>query len=52
MSDIGRFESELLARMHSNHSTILDAIRTEKALSKELEAELKAAIESFAKTFA
>ncbi|CAN5477021.1 F0F1 ATP synthase subunit alpha [soil metagenome] len=52
VSDIGRFESELLARMHSNHSKTLDAIRTQKALSKELEAELKAAIESFAKTFA
>ncbi|CAN5377372.1 F0F1 ATP synthase subunit alpha [soil metagenome] len=52
VSDIGRFESELLARMHSNHSATLDAIRTQKALSKELEAELKAAIESFAKTFA
>ncbi|QQQ17274.1 F0F1 ATP synthase subunit alpha [Brevundimonas vitis] len=52
VSDIGRFESELLARMHSNHAGILEGIRTQKALSKELEAELKAAIEAFAKTFA
>jgi F-type H+-transporting ATPase subunit alpha len=52
VSDIGRFESELLARMHSNHASILDAIRTQKALSKDLEAELKSAIEAFAKTFA
>ncbi|MDZ4364196.1 F0F1 ATP synthase subunit alpha [Brevundimonas sp.] len=52
VSDIGRFESELLARMHSNHAGILDGIRTQKALSKELEAELKAALEAFAKTFA
>ena len=52
VSDIARFESELLARMHSNHSSILNGIRTTKALSKDLEAELKAAIEAFAKTFA
>jgi len=52
VSDIARFENELLARMHSNHSSILDGIRTTKALSKDLEAELKAAIEAFAKTFA
>ncbi|WP_226636136.1 F0F1 ATP synthase subunit alpha [Brevundimonas poindexterae] len=51
-SDVGRFERELLARMHSKHAGILDAIRTKKALSPELEAELKDAIESFAKTFA
>ena len=52
VSDVGRFERELLARMHSKHAGILDAIRTKKALSPELEAELKDAIESFAKTFA
>ncbi len=51
-SDVGRFERELLARMHSKHAGILDAIRTKKALSPELEAELKDDIESFAKTFA
>jgi F-type H+-transporting ATPase subunit alpha len=51
-SDVGRFERELLARMHSKHAGILDGIRTKKALSPELEAELKDAIESFAKTFA
>jgi len=52
VADVGRFERELLARMHSKHAGILDAIRTKKALSPELEAELKDAIESFAKTFA
>jgi F-type H+-transporting ATPase subunit alpha len=52
VADIARFESELLARMHSAHQSILDAIKTTKTLSKELEAELKAAIEAFAKTFA
>ncbi|MDZ4110701.1 MAG: F0F1 ATP synthase subunit alpha, partial [Brevundimonas sp.] len=52
VSDVGRFERELLARMHSKHAGILDGIRTKKALSPELEAELKDAIASFAKTFA
>ncbi len=52
VADIGRFEAELLARMHSAHQSTLDAIKSTKALSKELEAELKAAIEAFAKTFA
>ena len=52
VADVGRFERELLARMHSKHAGILDAIRTKKALSPELEAELKDAIESFVKTFA
>jgi F-type H+/Na+-transporting ATPase subunit alpha len=51
-SDVQRFESELLARMHSAHADILTAIKTEKALSKDLEAKLKDAIEAFAKTFA
>ena len=52
VSDVGRFETELLARIKSKHAGILDGIRTQKALTKELEAELKAAIEAFAKTFA
>jgi len=52
IGDIQRFERELLARLHSAHASLLDGIRTQKALSKELEAELKAAIEAFAKTFA
>ncbi|HYC68357.1 F0F1 ATP synthase subunit alpha [Brevundimonas sp.] len=52
IGDIQRFESELLARLHSGHASILDGIRTKKALTPELETELKAAIEAFAKTFA
>ncbi|MBX9707066.1 MAG: F0F1 ATP synthase subunit alpha [Caulobacteraceae bacterium] len=51
-ADVQRFEAELLARMHSAHADILTAIKTEKALSKDLEAKLKDAIEAFAKTFA
>ena len=50
--DIGRFESELLARVHSNHASLLEGIRTKKALTPELEAELKDVLAAFAKTFA
>ena len=52
VSEVGRFESELLARIHANHSALLDGIRTKKALTPELEEELKAALDAFAKTFA
>ena len=52
VADVGRFESELLTRMRANHAAILDGIRTKKALTPELEEELKAALDAFAKTFA
>jgi F-type H+-transporting ATPase subunit alpha len=51
-SAVGRFEKELLARLHSKHSKLLDGIRTKKALDAELEGELKSALESFSSTFA
>ncbi len=51
LSDIGRFEEELLRYMRENHSGILETIRTTKELSDEVAAELKAAIESFVKAF-
>lgn len=44
------FEAELLGKLRAS-SNILDNIREEKALSKDLEAELRAFIESFKKTF-
>ena len=52
VSDVGRFESELLARVHANHASLLEGIRTKKALTPELEAELKDILAAFAKTFA
>ena len=51
-NQVRRFEEELLGRLHSKHQDLLDAIRTGKALTDELEAQLKAALESFASTFA
>ena len=51
-ADVGRFESELLARLHSKHQDILDTIRTSKELKADTEAKLKEALEAFAKSFA
>jgi F-type H+/Na+-transporting ATPase subunit alpha len=52
VAQVERFESELLARLHSQHADLLDAIRTQKALSGELEGQLKAVLDAFAATFA
>jgi len=49
---VGRFEAELLARLHSKHQALLDAIRIEKTLSDASEAELKSMLKSFSETFA
>jgi F-type H+-transporting ATPase subunit alpha len=52
VAQVRQFESELLARLHGHHASLLDAIRTQKALTPELEAELKAALDAFAANFA
>ncbi|WP_374274795.1 F0F1 ATP synthase subunit alpha [Brevundimonas sp.] len=52
VADIGRFESELLARVKSSKPGLLDGIRTKKDLTPELESELKAVLDDFTKTFA
>jgi F-type H+-transporting ATPase subunit alpha len=51
-AQVGRFESELLARLHSKHADLLEAIRTKKALDDKLEGDLRAALDSFSETFA
>jgi F-type H+-transporting ATPase subunit alpha len=51
-NQVGRFETELLARLHSKHQKILDAIRTQKELKADTEAQLKEALEAFVKSFA
>ncbi|WP_421936748.1 F0F1 ATP synthase subunit alpha [Phenylobacterium sp.] len=50
-NQVGRFERELLANLHSKHQAILDKIRIEKDL-KNVEDDLKAALAAFAETFA
>ena len=52
VADIGRFESELLARVKSSNPKLLEGIRTKKDLTPELETELKGVLEAFTKTFA
>ena len=45
------FEDGLLTHMRGQHQDVLDRIRTEKALTDEIRADLKAAVDSFAKSF-
>jgi F-type H+-transporting ATPase subunit alpha len=52
VSAVGRFERELLARLKSTKAALLDGIRAKKDLTPELEGELKAVLDDFAKTFA
>ncbi|MEQ8815255.1 MAG: F0F1 ATP synthase subunit alpha [Thalassobaculum sp.] len=52
IADIGRFESQVIADIKAKAPGILDAIRTEKALSDDTQGKLKEFMDSFAKTFA
>ena len=52
VSSVGRFEAEFLGRLHSQHADLLEAIRTQKSLTDELEGQLKAALETFVAAFA
>jgi F-type H+-transporting ATPase subunit alpha len=52
VAQVGKFEQGLLSYMRSEGKAVLDAIRKEKALSDDLRGKLKAAIDTFAKTFA
>jgi F-type H+-transporting ATPase subunit alpha len=52
VSEVGRFEETMLAHMRAEHAGVLDTIRTTGDLSDETRALLKAALDSFAKTFA
>jgi F-type H+-transporting ATPase subunit alpha len=52
VSAVQRFEAELLRLMRSKHKDVLEAIRTTKQLSSDLEAKLKAILEEFSKAFA
>jgi F-type H+-transporting ATPase subunit alpha len=52
LGDVRRFETELLRAVRAKHKDVLDGIRTQKALSPELEGKLKAALDAFAAAFA
>lgn len=52
LNQVQKFEQGLLAHMRSEGKEVLDGIRSEKALSDDLKAKLKAQIDAFAKNFA
>ncbi len=51
-AQVGRFEQELLAKLRTQHKKWLEAIRTGKNLTPDLEAELKTILEAFTSSFA
>jgi F-type H+-transporting ATPase subunit alpha len=53
VSDVSRFERGLLAHLRNNNQALLDKIRDkDQKIEGEIDAEIAAAIDSFAKTFA
>ncbi|MCE6076063.1 F0F1 ATP synthase subunit alpha [Agrobacterium vitis] len=52
VSDVGRFEHGVLSYLRTEGKDILDAIRTEKAISDDVKGKLKTALDTFAKSFA
>ena len=52
VGDITRFEAEMVAEIRARHPAILDAIRSEGAISADTEAKLKDFLDGFTKAFA
>ena len=52
LTQVGKFEQGFLSYLRSEGKAILDAIRTEKAISDDTKAKLKSALDSFTKSFA
>ena len=52
MNAVGRFEAEVLRLMRSKHKDILDAIRTGKQLTPDIEGRLTSILNEFSKAFA
>ncbi len=52
VGDVTRFEEAMIADLRTNHAGVLKTIRDTKDLGDEAKAALKAALDSFAKTFA
>ena len=51
VASVGKFEQGFLSYLRSEGSAILDAIRTEKAISDDTKSKLTAALDSFVKSF-
>jgi len=52
VADVLRFEGDFLRLMRGKHQDVLDAIRTGKTLTPEIEAQLKTILDEFTKSFA
>jgi F-type H+-transporting ATPase subunit alpha len=52
LAQVGKFEQGFLGYLRNEGKAILDAIRSEKQISDDTRAKLKAALDSFSKTFA
>ena len=52
VSQVGAFEQGLLASLNGDHKDLLDGIRDAGAVTDELEEKLKAALDTYAKSFA
>jgi F-type H+-transporting ATPase subunit alpha len=52
VSEVRRFESELLQFVEANHPSVLKAIREKKALDDSIKAEIKKAVDAFKERFA
>lgn len=52
VAQVGKFEHAFLAYMRSEGKAVLDAIRTDKQITDDTRSKLKAALDSFSKTFA
>ena len=51
LSDLGRYEREMLEYIRTSHAEILDVIRTSEKLEAETNAKLAAALDAFAEIF-
>ncbi len=52
VESIKKYEAELLEYVHAGHANIIDGLRTQKALTDEIVANLNAALKSFTERFA
>jgi len=52
VSDVGRFEADLLRHLHAEHGELLSSIREEKKLTDDSEGKLKAVLDKFTEHFA
>jgi F-type H+-transporting ATPase subunit alpha len=52
LSDVSRFEEELLRMMRTRYKDVLDGIRTQKQITPDTEAKLKSILDEFVTSFA